>query len=109
MARTGRRSCGSCLTIMARVAIIDFLNTENVFHRKSRQPMETAPAMSGTRMSPVKPSVYWDRNDHVVRDWSTNQAIPAYEGPCLVYLDIRGPVLLNTFLCNGERHWDGVE
>jgi hypothetical protein len=56
-----------------------------------------------------KPGAYWDRSDSVVRDWSTNQAIPSYEGPCLVYLDIRGPVLLNTFLRDGERCWEGMD
>jgi hypothetical protein len=55
------------------------------------------------------PGVYWDRADSVVRDWTTNQALPGYEGMCLVYLDIRGPVFVNTFLQNGQRCWEGLE
>jgi hypothetical protein len=71
-------------------------------------PVETA-TTTVTRMAPAKPSAYWDRCDGVVRDWTTNQPMPAYEGPCLVYLDTRGPVLLNTYLRDGHRHWDGME
>ena len=56
-----------------------------------------------------RPCAYWDRDNNVVRDWSTNQEIPTYEGPCLVYLDVRGPLVLNTFLHNGQRRWEGVD
>jgi hypothetical protein len=52
-----------------------------------------------------KPSAYWDRTDRVVRDWSTGQALPDYEGPCMVYSDMRGPLVMRTFLNKGERQW----
>ena len=53
----------------------------------------------------TKPEVYWDRADKVVRDWSTGQVLPNYEGQCLVYSDMQGPVLLHTFLNQGKRQW----
>jgi hypothetical protein len=53
----------------------------------------------------TKPEVYWDRADKVVRDWSTGQMLPNYEGQCLVYSDMQGPVLLHTFLNQGKRQW----
>ncbi len=59
--------------------------------------------------SSYKPSVYLDRAANVVRDWSTDQALPAYEGMCMVYLDLKGPVLVRTFLQNGQRCWEGME
>jgi hypothetical protein len=59
--------------------------------------------------SSSKPSVYWDRSGNVVRDWSTDQALPAYEGTCMVYMDLKGPVFLKTFLKNGQRCWEGSE
>jgi hypothetical protein len=51
-------------------------------------------------------SVYWDRADKVVRDLKTGKDLPHYEGLCLVYRDVEGPTLVNTFLSNGERLWD---
>jgi len=51
------------------------------------------------------PTAYWDRTLKVVRHWSTNEILPAYEGPCMVYLDTRGPVFVETFLREGERCW----
>ena len=56
-----------------------------------------------------RPGAYWDRSGNVVRDWSTDQALPNYEGKCMVYLDIQGPVLMNTYLRNGERYWESAE
>jgi hypothetical protein len=52
------------------------------------------------------PRAYWDRATRMVRAWNTDHALPHYEGECLVYLDIRGPVFVKTFLCDGERCWD---
>ncbi len=52
-----------------------------------------------------KPSVYWDRTDKVVRNWSTGKAVPEYEGQCMVYSDMRGPLVMHTFLKKGERQW----
>ncbi len=51
------------------------------------------------------PTAYWDRTLKVVRRWSTNEILPSYEGPCMVYLDTRGPVFVETFLRAGERYW----
>lgn len=56
-----------------------------------------------------RPGAYWDRTGSVVRDWSTDQALPNYEGRCMVYLDIQGPVFMNTYLLNGERCWETAE
>jgi hypothetical protein len=56
---------------------------------------------------PVKPQAYWDRTQRVVRDWNTNHVLPDYEGECLVYLDVEGPVIRHTFLQDGARCWDG--
>ena len=56
-----------------------------------------------------RPHAYWDRSANVVRDWKTDQALPDYEGRCMVYLDIQGPVFMNTYLRNGERCWDTSE
>lgn len=56
-----------------------------------------------------QPGVYWDRSDNVVRDWKTDQPIPNYEGTCMVYLDIAGPVFMETYLRNGQRCWEGQE
>lgn len=53
----------------------------------------------------TKPEVYWDRSDNVVRDWSSGQVLPDYEGQCLFYSDMHGPVLLHTFLNKGKRQW----
>jgi hypothetical protein len=53
-----------------------------------------------------KPNVYWDRSANVVRDWKTDQALPDYQGTCLVYLDVEGPVFLQTFLQDGKRYWE---
>ena len=52
-----------------------------------------------------KPSAYWDRTDKIVRDWSTGLALPDYEGQCMVYSDMRGPVVMRTFLNKGQRQW----
>jgi len=52
------------------------------------------------------PSVYWDRADKVVRDLKTGRDLPQYEGLCLVYRDVEGPIMVNTFVCNGERLWE---
>jgi len=62
--------------------------------------------MSTAIASSYKPSVYWDRTANVVRDWSTDQALPGYEGMCMVYLDLQGPVFLKTFLQDGQRCWE---
>jgi hypothetical protein len=51
------------------------------------------------------PTAYWDRTLKVVRHWTTNEILPTYEGPCMVYLDTRGPVFVETFLREGERCW----
>ena len=56
-------------------------------------------------MDSDKPSAYWDRSANVVRDWKTDQALPDYQGTCLVYLDVQGPVFLKTFLQDGQRCW----
>lgn len=53
-----------------------------------------------------RPSAYWDRSSNIVRDWETDQALPDYQGTCLVYLDVRGPVFLRTFLQEGKRCWE---
>jgi hypothetical protein len=53
-----------------------------------------------------RPGAYWDRSGNVVRDWTTDQALPEYEGRCMVYLDIQGPVFMNTYLHNGKRCWE---
>ena len=53
-----------------------------------------------------KPSAYWDRTTKAVRDWKTDQPLPEYQGTCLVYRDIEGPVFLRTFLEDGERCWE---
>ncbi|HEV3038724.1 MAG TPA: hypothetical protein VHA33_13190 [Candidatus Angelobacter sp.] len=56
--------------------------------------------------SPVlKPSAYWDRTDKVVRDWRTGHILPNYEGQCMVYSDMRGPLLMDTFLDRGQRQF----
>jgi hypothetical protein len=57
-------------------------------------------------VGPSRPDVYWDRATQVVRDWNTDQALPEYQGPCLVDLDIQGPVFLRTFLHDGKRCWE---
>jgi len=53
-----------------------------------------------------KPNAYWDRTANVVRDWKTDQPLPEYQGACLVYLDVQGPVFLKTFLQDGKRCWE---
>ena len=53
-----------------------------------------------------KPNAYWDRSANVVRDWETDQVLPDYQGTCLVYLDVEGPVFLQTFLQDGQRCWE---
>jgi hypothetical protein len=65
--------------------------------------------MSVAASNSKRPGVYWDRAANVVRDWTTDQPLPAYEGDCLVYLDTRGPVFATTFLRNGERCWEGID
>ena len=60
---------------------------------------------SPRKMSGSKPVAYWDRTDKMIRNWDTNQALPDYEGPCMVYLDLSGPVVVYTFLRAGLRHW----
>ena len=65
--------------------------------------------MTGQIAKLNKPKVYWDRTQKVVRDWDTNQALPEYEGTCMVYLDTRGPVFMETFLRHGERCWQGAD
>lgn len=54
----------------------------------------------------AQPSAYWDRSSQVVRDWKTDQELPDYQGTCLVYLDIQGPVFVRTFLQGGKRCWE---
>ncbi len=61
--------------------------------------------MSGHRAGLTAPSAYWDRADQVVRDWKTGRDLPQYEGPCLIYRDVEGPAVLQTFLANGQRCW----
>jgi hypothetical protein len=41
----------------------------------------------------------------MVRDWTTNQALPQYEGPCMFFSDLRGAVVMYTFVRDGVRHW----
>lgn len=53
----------------------------------------------------AKPRVYWDRTDKMVRDWTTDQALPNYEGPCMFFSDLRGAVVMYTFVRGGIRHW----
>jgi hypothetical protein len=65
--------------------------------------------MSSSAATFSRPHAYWDRSANVVRDWKTDQALPDYEGRCMVYLDIQGPVFMNTYLRNGERCWDRSE
>lgn len=65
--------------------------------------------MSGVASKVGRPGAYWDRSANVVRDWSTDQAIPDFEGTCMVYLDIQGPVFMKTSLRNGQRCWEGLE
>jgi hypothetical protein len=61
--------------------------------------------MDCLRSSASKPSAYWDRTDKVVRDWSTGLALPDYEGKCMVYSDMRGPLVMHTSLNSGQRQW----
>ena len=56
-------------------------------------------------IKPPKPAAYWDRSQNVVRDWKTNSILPEYEGECMVYMDVSGPVFMTTFLHNGRRCW----
>lgn len=51
------------------------------------------------------PAAYWDRTGQVVRNWKTDEELPDYEGLCLVYLDLRGPVVMRTFVQKGVRGW----
>jgi hypothetical protein len=53
----------------------------------------------------IATSVYWDRAEHSVRDWNTGADLPEYQGPCLVYFDLRGPTMMYTFLQAGKRCW----
>ena len=53
----------------------------------------------------AKDVVYWDRAEYSVRDWRTGTELPHYEGPCMIYLDLRGPTMMYTFLQNGKRLW----
>ena len=62
--------------------------------------------MNQISQKPVKPQAYWDRTQRVVRDWKTNHVLPDYEGECLVYLDVEGPVIRRTFLQDGARCWN---
>lgn len=50
-------------------------------------------------------AVYWDRAERAVRDWKTGTELPEYQGPCLVYFDLRGPTMMDTFLEGGKRCW----
>ena len=59
-----------------------------------------------TGVESSKPTAYWDRTAHVVRDWNTDQPLPEYQGTCMVYLDIQGPVFLQTFVHDGKRCWE---
>lgn len=65
--------------------------------------------MSAQQVGCSAPNVYWDRADKVVRDLKTGMDLPQYEGLCLVYRDVEGPTLVNTFLSNGERLWEGSD
>jgi hypothetical protein len=62
--------------------------------------------MNQVAVKELKPQAYWDRAQRVVRDWNTNNVLPEYEGECLVYLDVEGPVIRNTFFQDGDRRWD---
>lgn len=54
-------------------------------------------------------TAYWDRTEYAVRDWSTGTELPGYEGPCLVYFDLRGPTMMHTFLQEGKRCWQEIK
>jgi hypothetical protein len=64
--------------------------------------------MNQVAVNVVKPQAYWDRAQRVVRDWKTNNVLPEYEGECLVYLDVEGPVIRTTFFQDGARCWDAL-
>jgi len=75
-------------------------------------PQSTHPQRAhATKRGPARrsfihqPVAYWDRTDNVVRDWQTNQPLPHYEGPCMYYSDLRGAVVMDSFLRDGKRHW----
>lgn len=53
--------------------------------------------------------VYWDRAEFTVRNWSTGAELPEYQGPCLVYFDLRGPTMMHTFLQDGKRCWQEMQ
>jgi hypothetical protein len=50
-------------------------------------------------------NVYWDRAECSIRDWKTGAELPEYQGPCLIYFDLRGPTMMYTFLHEGKRCW----
>lgn len=54
-------------------------------------------------------AVYWDRTERSVRDWNTGAELPEYQGPCLVYFDLRGPTMMDTFLQDGKRCWREIQ
>jgi hypothetical protein len=56
-------------------------------------------------VSTIATNVYWDRAECSVRDWKTGTELPEYQGPCLVYFDLRGPTMMYTFLQAGKRCW----
>lgn len=58
---------------------------------------------------PILANVYWDRAEYSVRDWNTGTELPEYQGPCLVYFDLRGPTVMYTFLRDGKRCWEEVQ
>ena len=53
----------------------------------------------------ARDAVYWDRAEGSVRDWRTGVHLPLYQGPCLIYFDLRGPTMMYTFLQDGKRCW----
>lgn len=53
--------------------------------------------------------MYWDRAEYSVRDWRTGAELPHYEGPCLIYFDLRGPTMMYTFLREGKRCWREIQ
>lgn len=63
------------------------------------------PRSSNSNPSTTRPPVYWNRTDRTVRDWKTDQELPHYAGPCIYFSDLRGAVIMYTFVRGGIRHW----
>lgn len=82
-------------TAIRRVALTDILYRPMPTSRPLHVEAETTSARTGI--------------SRVLRAWNTDQVLPHYEGECLIYLDMRGPVLVRTFLRGGKRCWDGLD